>query len=177
MAFSSCRMKLKPQRTLLRSWMLRRTSTRLVEMFPSIHLKKLKAAKLPVRQISISLLVLPPPSSLLFFFSDCHQRELPGHVGHYLQSLTPPASCDTYQDRLEQDPELQDWQGDAERLKKKKKLYISTENITDNPLTPSQTTLHDWIVVLSLYRKLNNRGQRKVWSHEQMSPNTLDVYF
>lgn len=90
------------------------------------------------------------PSSLtpffLLFFADGHQRELPDHVGHYLQSLTPPASCDTYQDRLEQDPELQDRQGDAERLK-------TTENITDDSLpTPSQTTLHDWIVVLSLYR-------------------------
>lgn len=90
------------------------------------------------------------PSSLtsffLLFFADGHQRELPDHVGHYLQSLTPPASCDTHQDRLEQDPELQDRQGDAERLK-------TTENITDDSLpTPSQTTLHDWIVVLSLYR-------------------------
>lgn len=42
--------------------MLQRTSTRLVKMFPSIHLKKLKAAKLPVRQIPspfLSYLLLP----------------------------------------------------------------------------------------------------------------------
>ncbi|XP_031678991.1 F-actin-capping protein subunit alpha-2-like isoform X1 [Oncorhynchus kisutch] len=51
---------------------------------------------------------------------DRHQRELPDHVGHYLQSLTPPASCDAHQDRLEQDPELQDRQGDAECLKQTK---------------------------------------------------------
>lgn len=60
----------------------------------------------------------PSLSACLLFLAEGHQRELPDHVGHYLQSLTPPASCDTYQDRLEQDPELQDWQGDAERLKK-----------------------------------------------------------
>lgn len=66
----------------------------------------------------------------LLFPPDGHQRELPDHVGHYLQSLTPPASCDTHQDWLEQDPELQDWQGDAERLK-------TTENITDIPTHPN----------------------------------------
>lgn len=54
---------------------------------------------------------------LISFLVDGHQRELPDHVGHYLQSLTPPASCDTYQDRLEQDLELQDRQRDAECLK------------------------------------------------------------
>lgn len=59
--------------------------------------------------------VFHPPLSV-FLLSDRHQRELPDHVGHYLQSLTPPASCDSHQDRLEQDPELQDRQRDAECL-------------------------------------------------------------
>lgn len=85
--------------------------------------------------------------SFLPFPPDRHQRELPDHVGHYLQSLTPPASRDAHQNRLEQDPELQDWQGDAERLK------TEENNKTDNPSPhPPQTTLHDWIVVLSLYK-------------------------
>lgn len=100
----------------------------------SIHsFEETKGCKITCQTNPISLPVLPPPSTLLFF-SDCHQRELPGHVGHYLQSLTPPASCDTYQDRLEQDPELQDWQGDAERLKKKKKIiYIDGEHNRQPP--------------------------------------------
>lgn len=73
----------------------------------------------------------------LLLRSDGHQRELPGHVGHYLQSLTPPASCDTHQDRLEQDPELQDWQGDAKLLeitneRRKKKVYIDGEHNRQN---------------------------------------------
>lgn len=61
-------------------------------------------------------LVISPSLSLSLFLSDRHQRELPDHVGHYLQSLTPPASCDSHQDWLEQDPELQDWKGNAKCL-------------------------------------------------------------
>lgn len=59
--------------------------------------------------------------------------------------------------------------------KEKKKVYIDGEHNrqTQPPsppslLTPTQTTLHDWIVVLSLYRKLKYRGQRKVWSHQHI---------
>lgn len=46
----------------------------------------------------------------------CNQWELPDYVWHHLQGLASPAACDTHQDRLEQDPELQNWQGDAECL-------------------------------------------------------------
>lgn len=89
----------------------------------------------------------------VLFIADGHQRKLPDHVGHYLQSLTPPASCDAHQDRLEQDPELQDRQGDAERL--------DTALRKNRP--GQRTTVHDWIVVLSLYKnkiKLEIRGQK-----------------
>ena len=47
---------------------------------------------------------------------DRDQRELPDHVGHHLQGPAPPAAGHAHQNRLEQDPELQDRQGDAERL-------------------------------------------------------------
>lgn len=49
-------------------------------------------------------------------FPDGHQWELPDHVWHHLQGLTSAASRHPYQDRLEQDPQLQDWQRDAKRL-------------------------------------------------------------
>lgn len=47
---------------------------------------------------------------------DCNQWELPDYVWHHLQGPASPAACDTHQDRLEQDPKLQNWQGDAECL-------------------------------------------------------------
>lgn len=99
-------------------------------------------------------------------FPDGHQRELPDHVGHYLQSLTPPASCDTHQDRLEQDPELQNWQGDAERLE-------ATES---NRRLPPQTTpprpLPDNIAWLDscfvFVKKFKNRDKERFGSHEHI---------
>lgn len=100
------------QRILPCSWLPKNTRIRFVKM---------------TRTAGKKLLCRTEPISLLrfFFYSflrpDGHQWELPGHVGHHLQSLTPPASCDTHQDRLEQDPELQDWQRDAEQLERKNK--------------------------------------------------------
>lgn len=130
--FSFCRTSLKLQRILPRSCPLKNTTIRFVRTAPSAHLQRLKAAKrLFCRAQPISLL------RFLSFRSGCHQWELPGHVGHYLQSLTPPASCDAHQDRLEQDPELPDWQGDAERLgrqnERKKKVYINGEHNRQPP--------------------------------------------
>lgn len=74
---------------------------------------------------------------LISFLVDGHQRELPDHVGHYLQSLTPPASCDTYQDRLEQDLELQDRQRDAECLKTAK-ITVRSPLPAPSPSIPIQ---------------------------------------
>lgn len=51
--------------------------------------------------------------------ADSDQRELPDHVRHHFQSLTPAAPCHPHQDRLEQNPQLQDRQRNAERLMRK----------------------------------------------------------
>lgn len=51
-----------------------------------------------------------------FAIADSNQRELPDYVRHHFQSLTPAATCHPHQDRLEQNPQLQDWQRNAECL-------------------------------------------------------------
>lgn len=66
--------------------------------------------------IYVAVMILYEQMVSLLSPVDRHQRELPDNVGHYLQSLTPTASCDAHQDRLEQNPELQDWKRDAECL-------------------------------------------------------------
>lgn len=116
----------------------------------------------------LPLLLLITPS----LFPDGHQRELPGHVGHYLQSLTPPASCDTHQDRLEQDPELQNWQGDAERLEATERNRRPPPPRRHHP-NPFQTTLHDWIAVLSLWKKCKTRDKERFGSHEHIGYRLL----
>lgn len=46
-----------------------------------------------------------------YFFSllDGYLRELPDHVGHHFQSITPTTACNKDQDWLEQDIKLQNW--------------------------------------------------------------------
>lgn len=55
----------------------------------------------------------------VLFFLDGHQRELSDHVRYHVQSLTQTTPGHPHQDRLEQDPQLQDWQRDAECLEDK----------------------------------------------------------
>ncbi len=50
------------------------------------------------------------------FPPDGHQRELSDNVRHHLQSSPQTAARHSHQDRLEQDPQLQDRQRDAKRL-------------------------------------------------------------